>query len=45
MSARYFADRYGNWYDAAKVATADLREAQGAPEGFGKQHSGPRRLR
>lgn len=45
MSAPYLADRYGNWYDAAKVATPDLREAQGAPGGFGKQHSGPRRLR
>ncbi|WP_405811472.1 hypothetical protein OG729_37130 [Streptomyces sp. NBC_00210] len=45
MSAPYFADRYGNWYDAAKAATPDLREAQGAPEGAGKQHSGPRRLR
>lgn len=45
MSAPYFADRYGNWYDNAKAATPDLREAQGTAEGFGKQHSGPRRLR
>lgn len=45
MSAPYFADRYGNWYDAAKATTPDLREAQSAPEGAGKQHGGPRRLR
>ncbi|MGW3410325.1 cation:proton antiporter [Streptomyces sp. NPDC000888] len=45
MSAPYFADRYGDWYDAAKATTPDLREAQDAPEGAGKQHSGPRRLR
>ena len=45
MSAPYFADRYGNWYDAAKATTRDLREAQDAPAGAGKQHSGPRRLR
>ena len=31
VSAPYFANLYGNWYDA--------------PEGFGKQHSGSRRLR
>ncbi|MEU7512792.1 cation:proton antiporter [Streptomyces sp. NPDC042898] len=45
ISAPYFADRYGNWYDEAKAASSDLREAQGAVEGLGKQHSGPRRLR
>ncbi|MGI5402135.1 cation:proton antiporter [Streptomyces sp. CA-135486] len=45
MSAPYLADRYGNWYDAAKAATPDLREAQDTPEGAGKQHGGPRRLR
>ncbi|WP_327184468.1 cation:proton antiporter [Streptomyces sp. NBC_01334] len=45
MSAPYFADRYGNWYDAVKATTPDLREAQDTPEGFGKQHSGSRRLR
>ncbi|MGW3648969.1 cation:proton antiporter domain-containing protein [Streptomyces sp. NPDC000878] len=45
MSAPYFADLYGNWYDAAKAAAPDLREAQDAPAGAGKQHSGSRRLR
>ncbi|MGW1780252.1 cation:proton antiporter [Streptomyces sp. NPDC002143] len=45
MSAPYFADRYGNWYDAVHATTPDLREAQDAPQGSGKQHGGPRRLR
>ncbi|BBC28951.1 uncharacterized protein SGFS_002420 [Streptomyces graminofaciens] len=45
MSAPYFANRYGNWYDTAKATTPDLREAQDAPAGAGKQHHGPRRLR
>ncbi|MFD9320221.1 cation:proton antiporter [Streptomyces sp. NPDC060053] len=45
MSAPYFADRYGNWFDAAKATTPDLREAQDASEGFGRQHHGSRRLR
>ncbi|MEH0515191.1 hypothetical protein QA942_14175 [Streptomyces sp. B21-106] len=45
MSAPYFADLYGNWYDAAKTTTPDLREAQDTSEGFGKQHGGSRRLR
>jgi len=45
MSAPYFADLYGNWYDAAKATAPDLREAQDAPAGAGKQHSGSRRLR
>ena len=45
MSAPYFADRYGNWYDTATATTPDLREAQDAPAGAGNQHSGPRRLR
>ncbi|WP_369271660.1 cation:proton antiporter [Streptomyces sp. R11] len=45
MSAPYFADRYGNWYDAVKTTTPGLREAQDASEGFGRQHGGSRRLR
>ncbi|MFE6132207.1 cation:proton antiporter [Streptomyces sp. NPDC056437] len=45
MSAPYFADRYGNWYDAAKTAAPDLREAQGTAEATVKQHIDPRRLR
>ena len=45
MSAPYFADRYGNWYDAAKATTPDLPEAQDAPADAGKRHTGPRRLR
>ncbi|MGW0943511.1 cation:proton antiporter [Streptomyces sp. NPDC002623] len=45
MSAPYFADRYGNWYDAVNATTPDLREAQDAPQGAGKQHGAPRRLR
>ncbi|MFE7652271.1 cation:proton antiporter [Streptomyces bottropensis] len=45
MSAPYFADRYGNWYDTAKATTPDLREARDASEGFGRQHHGSRRLR
>ncbi|MFD6552317.1 cation:proton antiporter [Streptomyces sp. NPDC058398] len=45
MSAPYFANLYGNWYDAAKAATPDLREAQDAQEGFARQHEGSRRLR
>ncbi|MCX4762863.1 cation:proton antiporter [Streptomyces sp. NBC_01275] len=45
MSAPYFADRYGNWYDAAQAAAPDLHEAQDASEGFGRQHGGSRRLR
>lgn len=45
MSAPYFADRYGNWYDAAKATTPGLREAQDTSEGFGRQHGGSRRLR
>ncbi|WP_369167310.1 cation:proton antiporter [Streptomyces sp. R28] len=45
MSAPYFANLYGNWYDAATVTTPALREAQDTPEGFGKQHGGSRRLR
>ncbi|WP_328861401.1 cation:proton antiporter [Streptomyces sp. NBC_00306] len=45
MSAPYFADRYGNWYDAARTASPDVREAQGAAESMVKQHIDPRRLR
>ena len=45
MSAPYFADRYGNWYDAARTASPDMREAQGAAESTVKQHIDPRRLR
>ncbi|MEU3616651.1 cation:proton antiporter [Streptomyces sp. NPDC006872] len=45
MSAPYFAVRYGNWYDAVNATTPDLREAQDAPPGSGKQHGAPRRLR
>ncbi|MCT9011585.1 cation:proton antiporter [Streptomyces rhizosphaerihabitans] len=45
MSAPYFANVYGNWYDAAKAATPDLREAQDTQEGFARQHEGSRRLR
>lgn len=45
MSAPYFADRYGDWYDAEKATAPDLHEAQDAPAGAGKQHSGSRRLR
>lgn len=45
MSAPYFADRYGNWYDAATTTTPDRREAQDASEGFGRQLRGSRRLR
>jgi len=45
MSAPYFATRYGNWYDAARTATPDLREAKDTAESFAEQHSGSRRLR
>ncbi|MFF7206455.1 cation:proton antiporter [Streptomyces sp. NPDC008141] len=45
MSAPYFADRYGNWYDAARTASPDVREAQGAAESTVKQRIDPRRLR
>ncbi|MFH0175925.1 hypothetical protein ACIA6D_28465 [Streptomyces cacaoi] len=45
MSVPYFTDRYGDRYDAVKATAPDLREAQDAPQGAGKQHSGPRRLR
>ncbi|MFD0211047.1 hypothetical protein ACFVH9_18400 [Streptomyces hirsutus] len=45
MSAPFFADLYGNWYDAAKAVALDLREAQGIPEDIGTPHGGSRRLR
>ncbi|MFF0107037.1 hypothetical protein [Streptomyces hirsutus] len=45
VSAPFFADLYGNWYDAAKAVTLDLREAQGTPEDVGEPHDGSRRLR
>ncbi|CAM5340666.1 hypothetical protein SHIRM173S_12086 [Streptomyces hirsutus] len=40
MSAPFFADLYGNWYDAAKAVTLDLREVQGLPEDVGTPHGG-----
>jgi len=45
MSAPFFADRYGAWYDAAKAAIPGPREARGAPESAVSQQSGPHRLR
>ncbi|MEU9294586.1 cation:proton antiporter [Streptomyces sp. NPDC048266] len=45
VSAPSFADRYGNWFDAARAGGADLREAQGTAEGLGKRRGGRRRLR
>ncbi|MET7368039.1 cation:proton antiporter [Streptomyces sp. NPDC005566] len=45
MSAPYFADLYGDWYDTAVAADPDLREARGTPEASTAPHSGSRRLR
>ncbi|MFF5789151.1 cation:proton antiporter [Streptomyces sp. NPDC012693] len=45
VSAPFFADRYGNWFDAAQAGGTDLREAQSTAEGFGKRRGGLRRLR
>ncbi|WP_329210610.1 cation:proton antiporter [Streptomyces sp. NBC_00683] len=45
MSAPYFANLYGDWYDTAKAADPDLCEARGTAEASPGHHPGSRRLR
>lgn len=45
MSAHYFANLYGNWYDGAKTTVPGLREAQDTTEDAATPHTGSRRLR